>query len=55
MMMSDSFLSNAGSVFFAFWSLVVGAVGVAAFGRDLFPTRQKVVSDSAHNSPSRAR
>ena len=52
-MMSDSFLSNAGSVFFAFWSLIVAAVGVAAFGRDLLPPKAhlnssgKIPSDPA--------
>jgi hypothetical protein len=38
-MMSDSFLSDAGWLFFAGWSLVIAALGIAAFGRDLLPTR----------------
>jgi hypothetical protein len=38
-MMSDSFLSDAGWLFFAGWSLVIAALGIAAFGRDLLPIR----------------
>jgi hypothetical protein len=35
--MVDSYLFDIGWMFFAAWSLVVFAVCVAAFGRDLFP------------------
>jgi hypothetical protein len=42
MMMSDSFLSDAGWLFFAAWSVVVAAVGILAFGRDLLPSRAHV-------------
>jgi len=38
-MLSDSFLSDAGWLFFAAWSAVVAAVSLAAFGRDLLPSR----------------
>ena len=38
-MMSDAFLSDAGWLFFAVWSVVVGAVSIAAFGRDLLPSK----------------
>lgn len=38
-MISDSFLSDAGWLFFAGWSLVVAAVSIAAFGRDLLPSK----------------
>lgn len=38
-MMSDSFLSDAGSLFFAIWSLIIGAVTLKAFGRDLISSR----------------
>lgn len=39
MAMSDSFLSIAGWLFFTVWSMIVGAVSLAAFGRDLLPSR----------------
>ena len=54
-MMSDSFLFNAGSVFFAFWSLIVAAVGAAAFGRDLFPPRKLISTQQAKRPPIRPR
>jgi hypothetical protein len=41
-MMSDSFLSDAGWLFFAGWSLMVTALSIAAFGRDLFPSKSLV-------------
>ncbi|HEX3820997.1 MAG TPA: hypothetical protein VHW45_11715 [Candidatus Sulfotelmatobacter sp.] len=37
--MSETFLSDAGSLFFAAWIVVVAAVGIVAFGRDLFPAK----------------
>jgi len=39
MTLSDSFLSNAGWLFFAAWTAVVAAVSIVAFGRDLLPRR----------------
>lgn len=50
MMMSDSFLSNAGWLFLALWSLVVSAVGVVAFGHDLFLREEKQPSDPARSA-----
>ncbi len=41
-MLSDSFLSDAGWLFFAAWSAVVAAVSLAAFGRDLLPSRLRL-------------
>jgi hypothetical protein len=35
--MVNSFFSDAGWIFFATWSLILVAVGVAAFGRDAAP------------------
>ena len=35
--MSDSYLLDAGWLFFAAWSVVVIVVSVKAFGSDLFP------------------
>jgi hypothetical protein len=37
MALTDSFLSNAGWLFFAAWSGMVAAVSIAAFGRELLP------------------
>jgi hypothetical protein len=45
MTISDSFLSYAGWLFFAVWSLMVLVVSIVAFGRDLLPRR-------AHLSPA---
>jgi len=42
--MSDWYLFDAGWLFFAAWSVVVVAVSVAAFGRDLFPAGEQVES-----------
>jgi len=38
-MTSDTFLSDASWLFFAAWSVVIAAVSIAAFGRDLLPSR----------------
>jgi hypothetical protein len=43
-MMSDSLFSDAGWFFFAVWSVVVGAISVTAFGRDLLPSKARVES-----------
>jgi hypothetical protein len=37
MTLTDSFLSNAGWLFFAAWTVMVAAVTIIAFGRDLLP------------------
>jgi hypothetical protein len=39
MTLSESFLSNAGWLFFTAWSLIIGFVTVKAFGRDLLPAK----------------
>jgi len=39
MRVSDLFLSNAGWLFLTPWSLLVVAISVAVFGRDLFPSK----------------
>jgi len=36
MPLNDSYLFDAGWLFFALWTLIVGAVSIAAFRRDLF-------------------
>jgi hypothetical protein len=38
-MMSDSFIFNAGSFFFAAWTAIITGVTVTAFGRDLLPSK----------------
>ena len=37
-MTPDSFLFDAGWLFFAAWIVVIAGVSVAAFGRDFFPS-----------------
>lgn len=49
-MMSDSILTDAGSYFFVVWSLIIGAVTVKVFGRDLIPSRAE--SDPSRNPAS---
>ena len=41
-MMSDSLFSDASWFFFAIWSVVVGAINLTAFGRDLLPAKARV-------------
>jgi hypothetical protein len=38
-MTTDTFLFDAGSLFFAAWIAVLAGVTVAAFGRDLLPAK----------------
>ncbi len=42
--MSLSILSDAGWFFFAIWSIAVGALSIAAFGRDLLPSKAQAIS-----------
>jgi hypothetical protein len=42
MPMNDSYLLDAGWLFFAAWSVIVAIVSLAAFGRDLFPSRTQL-------------
>jgi hypothetical protein len=44
-MTTDTFLFNAGSLFFAAWIAIIAGVTVAAFGRDLLPWK-------AHPNPT---
>lgn len=39
-MLNDSYLFDAGWLFFAAWTVIVAAVSVAAFARDIFPRPQ---------------
>ena len=45
-MIMGSLLSYAGWFFFAAWSVVVGAINVVVFGKELLPT--KGAADSPH-------
>jgi hypothetical protein len=54
-MMSDSILSGAGALFFATWSLTIGAVTVKAFGRDLLFYRAESNSSQNPSSPDKTR
>ncbi|MGO9126822.1 MAG: hypothetical protein ACLP6G_18290 [Terriglobales bacterium] len=55
-MVGESFLSDAGWVFFAAWSVIVAAVSFAAFGRDLLPSRIRLEPPEARPiDPARAR
>jgi hypothetical protein len=53
-MMSDSVLSDAGWLFFTAWSVVVGAVSIAAFGHDLLPSKPLLKSRTHPRSPNSA-
>jgi hypothetical protein len=50
MLLNDSYLFDAGWLFFALWTIIVGAVSITAFRRDLFPSRAKL--ELAHHSPT---
>ena len=59
MLKMDSYLLDVGWLFFAAWSVVLAVVGVAVFGHDLIPFRERAESapdihashaDSAHRT-----
>ena len=49
-MMTDSLFSDASWFFFAIWSVAVATVNIAAFGRDLLPS--KAVSSPVRSASS---
>jgi hypothetical protein len=49
-MTSDTFLFNAGSLFFAAWIAVIAGLTIAAFGRDLLPGIAHARPDPTHKS-----
>lgn len=49
-MLRDSLFSDAGWLFFAIWSIVIGALSVAAFGRDLLEAKTPAISPSRSTS-----
>jgi len=38
-MLTDSLFTDASWLFFAFWSIVIGTISMAAFGQDLIPSK----------------
>jgi len=50
-MTTDTFLFNAGSLFFAVWIAIIAGVTVAAFGRDLLPWNATGHPDPAAHKP----
>jgi hypothetical protein len=52
-MTTESFLSNAGWFFFSVWSVIVAAVSITAFGRDLLASKAQIEPlPKAHPSDS---
>jgi hypothetical protein len=41
-MLTESYLLDAGWLFFAAWSVIVAVVTIAAFGRDFFPSKTRM-------------
>ena len=54
MLINNSYLLDAGWLFFAAWSAIVAVVGIAAFGKDLIPFRAPLepAPHSGTNEPS---
>jgi hypothetical protein len=53
--MNDSFLFDAGWLFFAAWTVVIGALSVTAFRNDLFPARKPVETSDPARPPKLSR
>jgi hypothetical protein len=51
-MTTDTFLFNAGWLFFAAFLVVIAAVTITAFGRDLLPWNSPAGPDPTHKSPA---
>jgi len=49
-MTADTFLFDAGSIFFAAWIAVVAAVTITAFGRDLLPSEAHLDPAKSHSN-----
>jgi hypothetical protein len=49
-MTTDTFLFNAGWLFFAAWLAVIAGVTITAFGRDLLPGNAHYHPDPDHQS-----
>ena len=47
-MTTDTFLFNAGSLFFAAWIAIIAGVTIAAFGRDVVPGKAHASPDPPH-------
>jgi hypothetical protein len=55
MTFSDSFLSNAGWLFFTAWSVVIAALCVTAFGRDLLAWKSLLEPAPKSQNPAEVR
>ena len=53
-MLRDSLFSDAGWLFFVIWSIVIGALSVAAFGPDLLEAKTPAISPSRSTSRNTA-
>ena len=53
-MLRDSLFSDAGWLFFVIWSIVIGALSVAAFGRDLLEAKTPAIPHSRGSSSNTA-
>jgi hypothetical protein len=47
-LLNDSYLLDAGWLFFAAWSVVIAFVSVTAFGRDLLPWQARLDPAESH-------
>jgi hypothetical protein len=52
--MMNDFLSDAGWLFFAGWSIIIGVVVFAAFAGELIPTKKPTERSSPSNSSGTA-
>jgi len=55
MILNDSLLSYAGSLFFTLWALLIAGVSAVAFGRDVLPRKMQVESAPKPGSASPVR
>jgi hypothetical protein len=52
LLLINTFLSTAATVFFTAWMVLIAAVGISAFGRDLLPSRAHLQSPGPHRQVS---
>jgi hypothetical protein len=46
--MAQAFVFDVGWAFFAAWGMVLAAVSIVAFGRDIFPFTQQSTREQEH-------
>ncbi len=54
MLINDAYVFEAGWLFFAAWSAIVAGVSLAAFGRDLIPSRAQIDATQKDRAPEGA-